>query len=260
VLYNCECKDHFAGETCATFIPPLDGQGPNNKNDAFNFKSDGDGDNSMSPGAVAGLIIGVLLLLLIIFAVVLVVLTRRREEKENLQSLRSGSMAMVANPAHRIQSMTSMKVPFIRGQQNAEYPYYRPSMDKNAVYQELHTAPPGDFIVRDLAQSEAGYDTYEILVKTPKKAVSEHIIDENRDSVSVRGVDRSFPNIPMLVHHYASITDEPGQPFIIALDNPGYLSVMGTDELGIYNNEDISNRLAMPDAAAPALPTKTAAL
>lgn len=260
VLYNCECKDHFAGETCATFIPPLDAQDPNNNNDALNLKTDGDDDNSMSAGAVAGLIIGVLLLLLIIVAVVLVVLTRRREEKENLQSLRSASMAMVSNPAHRRQSTTSMKIPFIRGQPNDEYPYYRPTMDKNAIYQELNSAPPGDFIVRDLAQSKAGYDTYEILVKTPKKSVSEHIIDENRDSVSVRGVDRSFPNIPMLVHHYASITDEPGQPFILALDNPGYLSVMGTDQHDIYNNEDISNLPAVPDAAAPALPTKTGAL
>lgn len=139
------------------------------------------------------------------------------------------------------------------------YGWYDPTASKQAVYEELSAANPGDFKLRggDLRKQE-----FELHIKTPQQLIMDEKVQKVSGGYKLAGPGRAdqptFPLLPMLIDHY-SAGDDANAPFTLngSAENPIYFAV--DESVQVYDNAAIKNRrnLVSNPTAAPALPSKT---
>lgn len=235
--YTCQCQELWTGPDCSTQIvlaaDAIAGAG-------------GESDS----GLIIGIVIGVILLLLLVIGVALFWRNKRMNDQMVLKGLGAVPnptyMPSVAQPDAAVYESVDNSM-LVHGVANPMYAWYRPKATKQSVYQELSTAVPGTFVVRD-ALSSVSNPMYCLHVKTPKALIKDVTIDgapKNITIINQRGAPK-FDTLPDLVDYYSRPTD---QDFVLS---SGAVTAISTME--VYDNALIKNKRV--EASGPAVPLK----
>jgi hypothetical protein len=259
--YKCSCDQGWAGDFCTQKIDEVVLAAAPESGDSDDIVAasgdDKDGKSGLSIGAIVGIVLAVLILMIVVIAVVLYVKHQQSEDQRKLDEIRMHtyvtrtSSVSGANPRQ-----------FQAGVANEAFPWYDPSAEKQAVYEELGgSSQAGDFKIRD-AGGPMDNPIYHIHVKTPKMLVKDATIEtvyyDGDPQPHVRlqegtGSAPVFAGVPALVEHYASV-DNVDAPFKLRLDNPMYFT--GQEGLEIYDNAAVKNEVVLENDA-PNLPSKS---
>lgn len=256
--YECICVPGFLGKLdCGR------------RDSKFNVGNDSTDDEQLTLEAAAaaaaadkkktnstvGIVIGLLVLLAVVVAIVLITRNRKMQNEKSFNEIRNARRPAVAGAAPASN--------FVEGQSNELYGWYNPQFDKQVAYEQLSTANPGNFIVRDaMVQGQPGYNIH---FKTDRMVVRDGYISKTPDGLGVRLLSASdaspeplFRDVPALVEHYGGLHDV-NAPIQLNLDNPIYFDPAALGEgvggtADIYNNAAVNNRAV--DLDGPALPSK----
>jgi hypothetical protein len=196
-------------------------------------------NESSSTGTVVGIFIALLFAILLVVGVVLFMREKQAKDRMVMSQIQAS-----VNPTYE-----TVDEDIVQGVSNPMYAWYKPGMSKQSAYQDLATAQPGTFVVRD-GISSLDNPMYCLHVKTPQALIKDVNINGAAGEVTLVGGGANqpgFDTLPQLVDYYSNPTD---QPFVLSTA----VLVAPISGMDIYDNALITNKKV--DAQGPLVPKK----
>jgi len=262
--FECVCVGGWMGETCDS--RDSDFGKSNVDGEDLSLESADLGDDAastgMSNGGVAGVVIAVVLILALVVGIALMHNARKIKNAEEFAKIRAARRdERLASVNHNFGGAPTSQ--FVTGAENPTYGWYKPQLTKQSAYEQLSTAEPGNFVVRDKVIQ--GNNGFSIHFKSQQHIVRDAYIGAGDSGHGVRVMsaagaapEPTFHDIPALVDHYASLNDM-SAPIQLNLDNPIYFDPNALAEktgvsVDIYSNTAVKNTAVSLDG--PSLPSK----
>jgi VCBS repeat-containing protein len=227
--YVCVCNLGRGGRNCEQVV-----------DDPVELADAMESDNeSSSTGTVVGIFIALLFAILLVVGVVLFMREKQAKDRMVMSQIQAS-----VNPTYE-----TVDEDIVQGVSNPMYAWYKPGMSKQSAYQDLATAQPGTFVVRD-GISSLDNPMYCLHVKTPQALIKDVNINGAAGEVTLVGGGANqpgFDTLPQLVDYYSNPTD---QPFVLSTA----VLVAPISGMDIYDNALITNKKV--DAQGPLVPKK----
>ena len=225
--YVCVCNTGRGGSNCEQVVV-----------DNVEFADASANEDNSSAGTVVGAVIGILFAILLAIGVVLFIREKQAKDRMVMSQIQAS-----VNPTYDTVDE------LVQGVSNPMYAWYKPGMSKQSAYQDLATAPPGTFVVRD-GISSLDNPMYCLHVKTPQALIKDVNINGTTGEVMLVGGGANqpaFDTVPQLVDYYGNPTD---QPFVLSTA----VLVAPISGMDIYDNALITNKKV--DLQGPTVPKK----